>query len=643
MGRWVLVMVVLGTGLAGCVAEMSTELAEIEEVPSEAELVPLDLTGPGADADPEPEIDVPEDPELADEDEAMVIELERLEVEAGAAEEALVPDGAARAALGRPSGIGRIGDPCDETPTIRGTEGNDRIEGTRGRDVIYGLGGDDVILGHGGNDIICSGFGQDVVFGGSGDDYLDLGAGKDRAKGGPGSDTIHGRAGGDRIHGGPGADFIYGDILDDHLYGDAGADLLVGGHGVDTMRGGSGNDWLRGDTNADVFVGGSGRDTASFMTAMPPGQPLPGQPVAQDGIAIRMSARSASGDGFDETVRGIETVIGSAFDDRMWGGTGVRFEGGPGDDRCNDTACDEAEGPVARTTPIAFVDPRPRDTGLIVLGAPGDVADDLEIQRRPGGIRVVSRSGPIAAGSGCHVDAADPGVALCSVRDPLRYLMAWGGDGDDSIAVRGSDHFPGDFTAHLGGGPGNDVLRGGSGQDVLFGGITGSDHLAGGAGDDALISESPPGPNPRGEAYTGGGDIMQGGHGNDQLVADYPCGAHHFIGDDGWDIAGFARVGTEFATARERSEMAIHATLGGHAWQPFFCARMPWATRIDNDLEILEGAGGNDELHGNSRDNFIWGWGGDDSLHGHGGNDILEGMKGTDRIFGGPGMDLEDR
>ncbi|MDO9017731.1 MAG: DUF4215 domain-containing protein [Deltaproteobacteria bacterium] len=190
-----------------------------------------------------------------------------------------------------------------------------------------------------------------------------------------------------------------------------------------------------------------------------------------------------------------------------------------------------------------------------------------------------------------------------------------------------------------------DTLVGSAGDDVLFSGPTGRDTLIGNGGDDALLSESPAmDPMTRGERYEGGGDRLDGGPGNDQLVSDYPCGAHTFIGGPGNDIAGFRR-----STGTRRPFFGISAQLGGpaatrqafhgRAFNPERCALDPWGTRIAGDLEILEGADGDDRLFGNDERNTIWAWGGDDVIQGYGGNDELAGHDGNDEIYGGEGRD----
>ena len=547
--------------------------------------------------------------------------------------------------------------------TIVGTEHADHIVGTAHTDVIVGLGGDDVIEGMGGDDVICSGSGDDLVRGGPGDDYIDSGAGSDTVFGDDGRDTIHGRMGGDWLHGGPGNDRVFGDVLDDHLFGDDGDDLIVGGHGTDEMNGGPGDDWMRGDTGNDTFNGGEGNDTASFATDRPPGQPatVGTPPVANpyngEYVNLALGSGNAFGDGAAEDTSSIEHVIGSPFRDRLFGNGSAVLEGGYGDDyyqttggdqviatfgnpTCNHVACPgiprRAERP---TTLFVYLDAHVRDTGLVVLGTLGD--DDATISMACDGVHVVSNNrAPISIGPGCDFTSAAHTEVRCALTHRLNYVLAWGDNGND-IFTMGND-FPDDMTSILDGGEGNDILRGGDGQDILFGGMTGDDEMDGNEGDDALMSLSYPAEHGvQGAAYTGGSDTMRGGPGNDQLVSDYPCGAHVFSGGPGWDIVGFARSG----------EFDIHAQLGGpsanpmpyhgRAFNPALCPDFDrFGTRIDGDLEVLEGSQGNDILVGDDTDNTIWGRLGNDTILGQGGNDILDGLDGNDEIFGGAGQDV---
>ncbi|MFO0606685.1 MAG: hypothetical protein U0324_26165 [Polyangiales bacterium] len=593
-----------------------------------------------------------------------------------------------------PSTPGPIGDPCQTlTPTIRGTPSQRMIHGTPGRDVIFAVGADYVIDSGDGDDVICTGAGDDVVDGGAGDDYIDTGLGNDTVHGGAHRDVIHGRGGSDRLYGGDGDDVLFGDLLDDDLYGEEGNDVLVGSHGTDYLHGGPGDDWLRGDTGHDTFVGGEGRDTVSFMTAAPPlGGALAAGDEAFDGVVVDLTARLtaddsaaealrdhgagelvgsagvATGDGYREAVAGVEVVVGSAFRDRLVAGDGavrlvggygddalagpasVALDGGPGADTCRGAPCDApGEPPTRPAGPFAFVDGAAGDVGLVLLGATGTADDSLSVAMVERTVWVTFNNGDVLTpGPHCiHPSPATPNVVQCALPGPFRYVLGYGGDGADRLDVLGD--LPRDLTAHLYGGNGDDTLVGGAGDDVLFSGPTGADTLRGQGGDDALLSESAsPVQTTRGADYRDGPDTLDGGNGNDQLVADYPCGAHHFIGGDGVDIAGFRRS----SPAGLSSYQGITAQLGGgindrtHA-QPFhgrafmagLCAFDPHGTTLAGDLEILEAGEGDDRLYGNDQDNTIWSWGGDDRVWGFGGDDVLDGHRGNDEIYGGDGRD----
>ncbi len=577
--------------------------------------------------------------------------------------------------------------PCDEPRAFAKAHGYNLIEaragdhsivGTERRDLIVGTGGDDEIWGRGGDDIICAGYGEDTVHGGEGDDYIDGGGDNDKLFGDSGDDIIHGRGGGDMIYGGPGDDMLFGDILDDHLYGEEGNDLLVGGHGTDVLMGGPGNDYLRGDTGNDFFIGGDGNDVASFATAMPPGQPeivgRPANPVtgvkvdftddcaeAGDVGGRKKHDGCANGDGGNEPLDGIELVVGSPYDDVfVGGGSNVKFAGGYGDDRCNGAACGTplpagAAGKVFVSLAIESA----RDNGLVVRGTKG--GDTIDIVQQGGDFRVRGKAGtPIFAGPGCRAEGGD---AVCNPKHVLRWIAAWMDDGNDVVklaeAAGGSHRFPIDMTAHVNGGDGDDFLHGGDEEDVLFSGPTGADHLHGNAGDDALLSESRKWPKkdcsaktakerdddprctedkPDAAHYTDGADELFGGPGDDQLVTDYPCGNHLYSGGGGKDVAGFARSGRFPLHAQLAGRASKPQPFHGRAFNPALCG-FAKGTRLENDLEILEAADGNDELWGNDDANIIWGREGDDRIHGLGGNDTLDGLVGDDYIFGGAGDD----
>jgi len=140
-----------------------------------------------------------------------------------------------------------------------------------------------------------------------------------------------------------------------------------------------------------------------------------------------------------------------------------------------------------------------------------------------------------------------------------------------------------------GGEPGDDLLRGGGGDDVLYGGA-GSDDLSGGGGD----------------------DVLYGGAGSDDLSGD--AGADVLYGEAGDDaLAGGGGADVLYGGA-------------------------------DNDVltggfgtDTLYGGEGDDALGGGGDADALYGGAGDDVLRGDGGNDVLSGGAGDDTLIGGAG------
>ncbi len=468
------------------------------------------------------------------------------------------------------------------------------IVGGPGDDLIMSKRNKDIVCGGPGNDRIFSGTGRDKVYGDSGDDYLDEGPGSGKVYAGGGNDTVIGGGGGERIRGGSGNDRMFGEIQDDKLFGNSGDDLLVGGQGNDKLQAGAGNDWLRGDTNQDKYFGESGDDTASFATATPPG-PLP----TVDGVDVSLPGGSSRGDDAQERLSGVENLVGSIFADRLTGAGGGSVRGLGGEDDCAGFSSATCPGALG-SPPTAYVaNPDSPDPGVVVYGGAG--SDSVTVSESGGGLLI---SGALTPGPGCS--AGGGGVVCPRPSYEFGYILLWGGDGNDTLTV-GSGIAP--TTGVKGdGGPGNDVLNGGPAADVLFPGASGSDRLVGGPGDDALAGRP------------GGGDTLVGGKGNDNLATDDACAGHTYDGGGGRaDVAGFAQA----------SEGAgVKATLGRNAVRRGAGGCTP--TRIQSDLEVLEGTRNADILNGNGGADLVIGREGNDWLHGRAGRDELRGDGGND-------------
>lgn len=208
--------------------------------------------------------------------------------------------------------------------TIFGSEGADFIFGGANSDVLAGGNGDDTISGGRGNDAVDGGSGTDVyAVTGSSDQYAlwrgETGGfvltnvytyGDDQ-----GSDTLRNVEtirffSGEIIDlttatigflksGTATADVLNGGIYDDTINGLAGNDTISGGAGNDTLNGGKGN---------DILNGGAGNDTASYASATSPVQ-----------VDLAISGSQATGTEGQDTLISIENLLGSVFNDTLFG------------------------------------------------------------------------------------------------------------------------------------------------------------------------------------------------------------------------------------------------------------------------------------------------------------------------------------
>jgi Ca2+-binding RTX toxin-like protein len=199
-------------------------------------------------------------------------------------------------------------------------------------------------------------------------------------------------------------------------------------------------------------------------------------------------------------------------------------------------------------------------------------------------------------------------------------------DGSGSLIAGGeTDTYTAIERFQLSGGPGNDVISAGGGDDSLDGG-TGDDTLNAGGGNDSLGGG-------RLDFFNGqeGSDALNGGAGtdtmsfagapgNDELIATSPDGS--------FSAGGF----TDTYTAMERfslSGLAGDDTLTGAGGDDF-----------------LDGGSGNDAISGGPGNDFISGENptepppNDDQLDGGAGDDYLLPGQGSDIVRGGPGDDV---
>jgi Ca2+-binding RTX toxin-like protein len=564
------------------------------------------------------------------------------------------------------------------TATVSGTlslatwSGIEQVDGSNGADSIDATGLTNAIrlLGRDGDDTLTGGAGDDWLFGGTGHDRLIGGLGNDSLRGEAGDDTLIGWFGADFMDGGDGSDLYMVDALDHihdngasgfdraqvfdsagvmlvlsdwrgvervngfsgadtldasgatdalQLFGEVGDDLLLGGAGDDTLSGGLGNDTFYGGTGDDVFLihdsgdlvadAGAGFD----IVAVDIGAGLSVRTVDWRGVEQINGAAGADiidAAGMTDAIR----IFGLGGNDVLTGG--IRhdlLDGGAGNDRLvgafgNDTLL----GGEGNDTLVGW-------TGADVLD--GGEGSDLYMVDA---LDHVDDSGVVGFDRAQIFDPA--GVAL--------DLSAWRGV-ERVIGFTGNDTLDGSgltFTISLLGDRGDDLLRGGAGNDTLVGnqgddrleggdgndwlaGVDGNDSLYGGAGHDTLIGWI-------------GADVMDGGEGSDFYMVDALDRLH----DTG--IAGFDRAQVYEAAGvfLDLSEWSGIERVNGFSGNDILDASSMTASIF------LFGERGNDLLQGGSGNDTLFGWAGDDTLIGGSGNDFMVGDAGADHFVFRPGF-----
>lgn len=174
-----------------------------------------------------------------------------------------------------------------------GTDGADTLTGRGGNDTIYGLGGDDVLRGLGGSDTLYGGGGDDVLWGRDG------------------SDSLFSSPGGNST--------LYGGADQDWFFAGGGLDVLYGGPGEDTFylgQNGSGRDTIYGGVDDD-----RSEDGVNYINS-------------SAGVYVDLRRVPSADRMLTDVLYGIETAVGSSYNDTIVGNTGFnRLYAESGDDR----------------------------------------------------------------------------------------------------------------------------------------------------------------------------------------------------------------------------------------------------------------------------------------------------------------------
>ena len=142
---------------------------------------------------------------------------------------------------------------------------------------------------------------------------------------------------GDFITGNSVANTLDGGAGNDTISGLAGNDVLIGGAGDDTLDGGTNNDVFFGGAGQDHMIGGAGVDTINYSDASigmniwldVPLFSTPDLPILM-GAARQITANGLVS---EDTLIGMENVVGSAFDDVIKSNGALNtIDGGGGND-----------------------------------------------------------------------------------------------------------------------------------------------------------------------------------------------------------------------------------------------------------------------------------------------------------------------
>ena len=437
---------------------------------------------------------------------------------------------------------GLIGSTLDDV--LIGDAGANRLDGERGADRLVGMGGNDTYLvdnaadvvdelPNEGDDVVIAsiswrlaanverieltgqsnlhafGNGLDnVLIGNAGDNILSGGAGADRLDGGAGFDTISyaESSGGVTLLMSAGTG-TGGDAEGDSFVN---FEAAVGSNFADTLQGGQFADWFEGGAGSDFIDGGLQYDTSSYASS-------------KAAVHVDMFLGIAEGgDAEGDTLVNIDGLMGSAFDDLLFGSYDSNgIEGGDGNDLLSGYyGNDRLDGGLGfDTASYAFMNSGVTvdlafghatkfgvnyDLLVSIEGVIGTVFDDLiagdaanntlrgltgedVLTGNAGNDILLGGPGNDELSGGADIDTAsytdaDSGVTVSLALTGGQNTLGAGIDTLTSIeSLMGSA-----FGDTLSGNADSNTLDGGLGADFLDGGL-GADRLDGGAGDDTII------------------------------------------------------------------------------------------------------------------------------------------------------------
>ena len=384
----------------------------------------------------------------------------------------------------------------DQSNTINGSTSADVLFGDDGSDVIDGANGDDLLLGGDGDDSLAGGRGDDVVDGGLGVDTADYS--QDGGAAGISVDLTQASGQVTDTHGD--TDTL---VSIEHIIGSSSSDIFIGDSTANRFIGADGADQFVASGGNDTLTGGSGIDVVDYSGWA-------------SGINVA-GANVSKGSGYNDTLSGIEHIIGTSQSDGFIGdGSGNVFEGRGGDDTfVGGAGSDSLDGGSGSDTVDYSQDGG--SYGVTVNlddGAARDTFGNTDALSSIEQVIGTNQTDNILGGADAETLRGNGGADLL-----------FGGGGNDALfGDAGNDV--------LIAGSGSDLLQGGADADQLYGGKSGRDYLYGGAGNDKIYAGS------QGSVLFGNDDnvtdVLYGGKGRDTFVLGH--------GDYAYDVGERDRV-----------------------------------------------------------------------------------------------------